>query len=142
MKTHPLLLAAVPAVALAFTACTNSVNSTQRAESVGSRQMVNDRRIISDGDLSDIARIIGVNESTVGGDLLKIQVEVFNTDGDMKTFNYRFEWYDMDGMIVHTPTSIWKQATIEGKESRMLTGVAPNPRAKDFRLKLMGNVRE
>ena len=60
----------------------------------------------------------------------------------MQEFNYRIEWFDMNGMAINTPTSVWIPRQIEGKESLTITAVAPTPTARDFRVKFMENVRD
>src|SRR5262249_37758674 len=114
-----------------------SVNTVERAEPTGRRDMLADKRIITDTGLNRRVRILGVNPSTRPGGFLKVQVEVLNTTSVMETFNSRFEWFDENGMIIDVPSSTAISKQIEGKESVFLIGVAPNERAKDFRLKLI-----
>lgn len=59
----------------------------------------------------------------------------------MRSFNYRFEWFDANGVQVNTPTSTYLPRQIEGKESIFISAVAPTPSAKDFRLKLLESTR-
>jgi len=126
------------ATACLFTACT-TVNTVERAAPVGQRQMVNDKRIITDAGLNRAVRIVGVNE--VPGEFLKIQVELLNSTSSLKSFNYRFEWFDANGVLVHTPTSTYISRQIEGKESIFISAVSPVASAKDFRLKLIESTR-
>jgi len=118
-----------------LTAC-STVNTVERAEPVGQRQMVNDKRIITDAGLNRAVRIVGVNETP--GVLLKVQIELQNTTSSLKRFNYRFEWFDTTGMQVSTAAS-YKPRQIEGKENLFISDVAPTLAAKDFRLKLIEN---
>ena len=122
-----------------LTGCASTVNTVERAAPVGQRQMVNDKRVISDAGLNRGVRIVGVNETP--GEHLKIQVELLNTTGSLKSFNYRFEWFDGNGVQVNTPTSTYLPRQIEGKESIFISAVAPTPSAKDFRLKLLESTR-
>lgn len=131
---HCFTLAGLVGISL-LTAC-STVNTVERAEPIGQRQMVNDKRIISDASLNRAVRILSVNETP--GVLLKVQIELQNTTRSLKSFNYRFEWLDTNGMQVSTPTS-YKPRQIEGKESLFISDVAPTPAAKDFRLKLIEN---
>ncbi len=124
----------------ALTGC-STVNTVERADPVGTVSYVDDKRIITDSGLNRIVNIVSVNEATVQGGLLKIQVQLRNDTSGVKAFNYRFEWYDMDGMLVNAPTSSWQIRMIEGGETISLVGVAPNSNAKDFRLKLLEDVR-
>jgi len=137
MKLLSCLLVGIVTACL-FTACT-TVNTVERAAPAGQRQMVNDKRIITDGGLNRSVRIVGVNE--VPGEFLKIQVELLNSTSSLKSFNYRFEWFDANGVLVNTPASTYISRQIEGKESIFISAVAPVASAKDFRLKLIESTR-
>jgi uncharacterized protein YcfL len=118
-----------------------SVNTVERAEPVARRDMMSDKRIITDRGLNRRVRILGVNQTTGPGGFLKVQVEVLNTTSGPETFNYRFEWFDENGNIIEVPSAAAISKQIEGKESVFLIGVAPKETAKDFRLKLIENLR-
>jgi len=120
----------------ALAGCT-TVNTVERAQPVAQKQMVDDKRVTTDAGLNRRVRIIGVNESTGAGGLLKVQVEVLNTTRSLQGFNYKFEWFDADGNLVSSPTSAFLPRQIEGKESQFLSATAPTMTAKDFRLKLI-----
>jgi uncharacterized protein YcfL len=62
---------------------------------------------------------------------------VQNTTRKPQSFSYRFEWVDNQGMLVDTPASAFIPRQIEGGENLFITAVAPNPSAKDFRIKLV-----
>ena len=113
-----------------------TVNTDVRANPTAHPQVIQDMRIITDPGLNSVCQIVGVYKTTVSSDLLKIQVDVYNSQTEPAQFNYKFEWIDQDGIIVDTPLSIWKTQTIQGGEVISLTAVSPNPRATDFRLKL------
>lgn len=122
-----------------LTACASTVNTVERAVPIGQRQMVNDKRVITDAGLNRAVRIVGVNEAP--GEFIKVQIELLNTTGSLKSFNYRFEWFDANGVQVSSPTASYIPRQIEGKESIFISAVAPTPSAKDFRLKLIDSAR-
>ena len=137
--------AIVPACLLAstlfvFTSCT-TVNTVERATPIGTKQMIADKRLITDDTLKRKVNIVGLNEGITPGGFLQVQIEVLNRKNSMQTFSYRFEWFDMNGMLVDTPTSVWIPRQIEGQETLTITAVAPTTTAKDFRVKFMENVR-
>jgi uncharacterized protein YcfL len=113
-----------------------TVNTDVRANPTAHPQVIQDMRIVTDQTLNAYCQVVGVYKTTVSTDLLKIQVDVYNSQSEPAQFNYKFEWIDQDGIIVDTPLSIWKTQTIQGGEVISLTAVAPNPRATDFRLKM------
>ena len=123
-----------------FTGCT-TVNSVEHAQPVAQREMINDKRVLTDASLNRRVRVVGVNESTGPGGLLKVQVEVLNTTRSLQHFNYKFEWFDASGNLVSTPTSAFLPRQVEGKESLFLSATGPTPNVKDFRLKLIEEVR-
>lgn len=124
-----------------FTSCT-TVNTVERETPVGTKQMVADKRVITDDTLKRKVSIVGVNENTTSGGFLQVQIEVLNQKNSMQDFSYRFEWFDMNGMLVNTPTSVWIPRQIEGQETLSITAVAPTTTAKDFRVKFIENVRK
>ncbi len=138
MKINSLVLLSV--FALGAAGCT-TVNSVERAQPVSQKQMVTDKRVLTDAGLARGASIVGVNESSTPDGFLKVQIEILNRTRSRKNFSYRFEWFDQNGMIVNSPTSAFSPRTIEGQESIFITAVAPTPAAKDFRVKLIENNR-
>ncbi len=135
MKTR-IFLPLVGAGLLVLTGCT-TVNSVENADKQGQRQMVTDQRAITDAGLDRKVSIVGVNQSMTPGGLLKVQVELQNRTRSLQRFNYRFEWFDADGMQVAGVASALLPDQIEGKESKFIFGVAPNPNCKDFRVKFI-----
>jgi uncharacterized protein YcfL len=123
-----------------LSSCT-TVNTVERATPVGTKQMIADKRVITDDTLKRKVSIVGMNEGMTPGGFLQVQIEVLNRKNSMQTFSYRFEWFDMNGMLVDTPTSVWIPRQIEGQETLTITAVAPTTTAKDFRVKFMENVR-
>lgn len=118
-----------------LTGC-STINTVERAQPIAQKQMVADKRVITDSSLNRKVQILGVNESTGAGGLLRIQVEVFNTTRSLQHFSYKFEWFDESANQINTPSSVFLSRQIEGKESMFLKATAPVETARDFRLKL------
>lgn len=135
------MLACVLMGAATISSCA-SVNTVERETPAGTRHVITDKRVITDETLANSVSIIGVNDATTLGGFLQIQVEVLNESHSMQEFSYRIEWFDMNGMAINTPSSVWIPRQIEGKESLSITAVAPTTTAKDFRVKFMENVRD
>jgi uncharacterized protein YcfL len=121
---------------LGLTGCT-TVNTVENAQKEGQRQMVTDARAITDGSLARKVSIVGVNQAMTPGGLLRIQVELLNRTRSLQRFNYRFEWFDANGMQVNNVISAVIPDQIEGKESKMISSIAPNPSCRDFRVKFI-----
>jgi uncharacterized protein YcfL len=130
----PAILAAT-ALLILTAGCQQTVNTVQRAEPQARPAVIQDKRVVTDRSLAETVQVVNVIETVVSGDLRKVQVTVTNNRSVARNFNYRFEWYDQDGMLVRTPGP-WKNQRIQGRETVPLSDVAPNPRAVDFILKL------
>ena len=127
-------------MALLTPAC-KSMNTTEPAHPVGQKQMVADQRITTDPSLNRRVRIVGVNTSETPEGYLKVQVELVNTTRSLQNFSYRFEWFNLQGMEVSSSAQAFIPKQIEGGESIYVSAMAPTITCKDFRLKLMENVR-
>jgi uncharacterized protein YcfL len=142
MRPKKLILAfCVAAGMVAANGCNRSINTVERADPLGRPQVVNDRRIETDPTLSEKASVVRVYETKVG-DLTKVQVDILNTRTTQREISYKFEWYDDAGMLVNSPMSDWKPQTMLGGEKVSLVSIAPNPRARDFRLKMKESKRD
>ncbi|MEI8243598.1 MAG: YcfL family protein [bacterium] len=138
MKTNILPLAgAACAAALLLGGCANTMNTLEPAGTVAQRQMLSDKRLITDTTLHNRVQPVGINTATGPGGFLKIQVELMNTTGRAHRFTYRIEWFDEAGMIINSPIAVSTPRTIEGGETIAITAMAPTDRAKDFRIKFM-----
>jgi len=131
-----VLVCAAAGIILLQTAC-STVNTIEPAQPVAQRQMLSDKRVITDTGLYGRVRPIGINVATVTTGFLKIQLEVQNLSSSAQAFAYRVEWFDANGMIVETPLSIWIDRRIQGGETLSITALAPNVTAKDFRIKMI-----
>jgi uncharacterized protein YcfL len=130
------LLAGLAAGALGLVGCQTSVNTVSR-EPPAQRQMVTDKRVLTDASLARKVYVIGVAEAPTPGGLLQIQVEVANRTRSAHRFNYWFEWFDSDGMQVNPTATAMIPCTLQAGETRLLSSVAPTPLCKDFRVKFI-----
>ncbi|MBI3876796.1 MAG: YcfL family protein [Verrucomicrobia bacterium] len=133
----PIQFLFVLAGAAVLTGCSTTVNTVERAQPVGERAMISDKRIITDRSLDRAVRIVGLSETQTPEGAIKIQVEVANATRAMKSFSYKVEWFDANGVLVDTPATASITRQIEGKESLFITAVAPTATVKDFRFKFM-----
>lgn len=132
MKSCLLALCAV----LLLAGCGTTVNTVERAQPEASPSYVADKRVITDRTLAAMFRVVSINQTTVSGNLLKVQATIENLKNSTKALTYKFEWIDADGMAVDSPNETWKQIRVQGRETTTISTVAVTPRAVDFRLKL------
>ena len=123
------------AMTILLSACGTPVRMAEPTRTEGTREYVD-----IDRSLQGQVEILAVNQSTVSDNLLQVQAKVQNTSRRMTRINYAFEWFNEDGILITSPPVTWKTRQVEGNESVFLTAVAPNPEARDFRIKLMKTV--
>ena len=133
-------LATATLMALLGAGC-QTVNTTETAQPAFQRNLVSEKRVITDASLARKVQILGVNVSDGPGGFLKVQAEVQNTTRRYQRFAYKWEWFDKDGNLVEGPSSVSSIRQVEGKGSLFISGVAPNPSVRDYRLKLYENAR-
>lgn len=119
--------------------CT-AVNMFERAEGQACPQMTDHKRIISDGELDNYARVVDINQTTVGG-LLKVQAKLLNTSAAERKIRYKFVWLDARGMEIPSVNSNWNVLELSSAEAVFISSVAPAPNAADFILKLLPDER-
>lgn len=135
------LMAGATLIASALVAggCKTTVNTVERAQPSAQKEMVADKRVLTDASLARKVYVVGVNEARTKGDLLQIQLEVVNQTNSRQRFTYHVQWFDATGMQISSTTGAILPCVIEGRETRYLSAVAPHPACKDFRVQFMEN---
>lgn len=128
-------LALLPVTFFLNTGCT-TVNSAQRTVPQAQKNNVDITQVVTDPSLKRKVQVVGINEGNVSGNMLKIQVDLQNRTNSYQEFYYSFDWFDVDGMLVSSPTGGWRPSGIQARESKSISAVAPTPDTVDFMLKL------
>ena len=139
MKRRPALFHCFAAgvLLLAASGCKTTVNTVEPAQPAAQREMMPDKRVITDTSLNNRVRVLGINTANTPAGFLRIQMEVQNTTNSRKSCTYRIEWFDEQAMIIHTATTPSTPLSLQGRETKSITAVAPTPLAKDFRIKFL-----
>lgn len=114
--------------------CGRTVDRVERAEPVGSPNIVDEHRVLHAGGLNRYVSVVNVRETTVSGDMLKIEVELECRTNSAQRFLYAFEWFDHQGMQLNNPQ--WRRMTLQGRQRGVISEVAATADAVDFRLHL------
>lgn len=91
--------------------------------------VINNRSLAGDIEIVDL-------KSAMAGNLMKAQVSLRSKDRDTVPIQYKFDWYDTQGMEIGANTGAWKPFLVNGRETKTIQGVAPDPRAHEFKLKI------
>ena len=129
--------------------CQNTTNRVENADKVMTPNIVNDKRFVTDGFLADRLKLTGIITSTTADDLLRVQITAVNvrtgffsqmwsgmTRENPYPIQYKFTWFDRNGMAVDSIVSTWKDMTIVPGEEVQIQSVAPNRDCKDFTIQL------
>ncbi len=117
------------------------VNTVEPANPAYVRQNIEDKRIVRDRETARAVSVLNVIQGTTPDGLSRIGVEVQNQREKVFRFHYRFDWFDSQGFPVNTPASTMISQQIEPGQILVLSSVAPNPGARDFRLTLQESTR-
>jgi len=137
------VLAAV--VTLAGSGCNtkdHGVNTYEPANPAYVRHTIQDKRVIRDRRTARAVNVLSVIDGNSDTGLARVGVEIQNQHTHAFRFNYRFDWFDQQGLPVTTPTATMISQQIEGGQVMTLMSVAPAPNAKDFRLSIQESTRE
>ncbi|MCC7375117.1 MAG: DUF1425 domain-containing protein [Verrucomicrobiales bacterium] len=135
------LAAALFAVAGCHTAY-HGVNTVEPSNPSYVRRNIEDKRIVRDKGTARAVSVLNVIDGTTADGGLRVGVEVQNQRTKSFRFNYRFDWFDGQGFPFNTPGSTMVSQQIEPGQILVLTSVAPNPSAKDFRLTIQESTRD
>ncbi|MFG6204119.1 YcfL family protein [Pseudomonas retamae] len=64
-----------------------------------------------------------------------VDVQLSNSAEKNKTLYYRFAWLGAEGFPV-AEEEVWKSQVLYASQNRFIQGIAPTPKAVDFRLEL------
>jgi uncharacterized protein YcfL len=87
--------------------------------------------------LANDVDIVGLNSTVAGGVLqvrASLRISARAKDQDMLPIVYRFAWFDAEGKEIAADPGAWNPLMIFGRATETIQGVAPDPRARDFKL--------
>lgn len=95
----------------------------------------NNPRIVTSS--SDLMQSLGFDEPIVvrRDDLLTVSVPTRNLGSDRYLLDYRFVWYDKDGMELR-PAMGWREVVIEPRDQKRIAANAIDSRAVDWKIQL------
>lgn len=91
--------------------------------------------IFGDNVLAGRLTIDDITTSEVDGRARGVVRLVSNYSGDQYV-QYRFYWYDEQGLEVNTKQGPWRQAVIRGTEEISISEVSVNPNGSQFRVQI------
>ncbi|UPQ88894.1 YcfL family protein [Vibrio sinaloensis] len=115
-------------VALTLLGCTQN---TAGLRIDGASQTV----IFGDNVLAGRLTIADITTSEADGRARGVVRLVSNYSGDQYV-QYRFYWYDEQGLEVNTKQGPWRQAVIRGTEEISISEVSVNPNGSQFRVQI------
>lgn len=127
MKKRILALSVIACAALALSGCWTSVMEID-GSSAGSAT-VNFKNSPVD------IKVLDTRSRFVGG-LLQVNLELESGISYTYKLEYKFSWYDSGGMEIDSARSAWIPLYLNGREVKTIQGLAPNPAAKAYKIRL------
>lgn len=89
-------------------------------------------------DNSRLARGVQVVDlaSNFVGDLLRAQVSLVSKYSTTLAVQYKFQWFDAQGVEIAPDSLPWIPLLLNGNESKTVQAVAPNPSARTFKVSI------
>lgn len=66
----------------------------------------------------------------------RAQVEIVNKKRYDYRFQYKFTWFDADGLVIDETANVWKTDLVHGLDSAWLEAVCESPRAAKYRISI------
>jgi uncharacterized protein YcfL len=126
---------------LAMTACRTAVNTVENADTIGVSNIIEDKRVITDGTLKRRVDVTAINDRKAPNGFKQIQIQLTNRRNSIQTIFCNVEWFDADGMKITTAGGGWTQQQFMARESLYIVLTAPTINANDFIIKLMERPR-
>lgn len=137
----------IPCLAIAVAGCATEevaepvyvpqVNTISTAAPVANVNHAAYKQVILDGNLSQWVVVQDVRCSKTNDGYERIQVLVKNmTTAPIRT-RYRFDWQDLNGVVVLDPDHAgWEKLTLVPGDDGVFTSIAPKKDCADFRLRM------
>lgn len=89
-------------------------------------------------DDSSLANQIGIEKVAhdMVGDIMRASVTLKSNRSRSLQIQYRFSWYDANGMEIDGNSKPYRDLVIEGKDSKNVTSMAPSPAAQEFKIRV------
>jgi len=79
--------------------------------------------------------VVGAMRVARENGFMTVNVQLSNTLNSNKIFYYRFAWLGPEGFPV-AEEEVWKSQMMYGAQTSFIQGIAPTPKAVDFRLEI------
>ncbi|HOO78612.1 MAG TPA: YcfL family protein [bacterium] len=91
--------------------------------------------VVNNPSLADDIQIVKMYTDFVG-DLMRATVTLVSKESDTQSVLYNFSWFDGQGVELDAGSTPWLNLVLYGNDAVTVQGVAPNPSARTFKLKL------
>lgn len=133
-RVSPVLL--LVSLALAGCSTTAGVETTGKSswDEQGTRTF--EKNIVfNNSSLKRAIQIVDV-KTVMAADILRVQATLRSNERETLSLQYRFDWFDASGIEINSGGGSWKPLILYGMENKSIQSVAPDPRAKEFILKI------
>jgi hypothetical protein len=84
--------------------------------------------------ISEGVKVNNVKEVRTPEGFLQVQVSGFNESAFTKYFEYRTDWLDANGNVIHSIMSKWMPRSVPAESEFSFKVISPSPNAADYRI--------
>ena len=92
--------------------------------------------VVNNKKLARGLQIVDLRSSRTANNLLRASVLVVSKYSKTLDFQYKFAWFDAQGMEIDPGSRPWTPVTLYGNETKTLQATAPNSAATEFKIKI------
>ena len=139
-KTKTLLigaaiLIALPLMIISGCSSTSGIQGSSAIMEDGSGIQHSEYVIVNNPKVARGLQIVDI-ATQFTGNLLTADVTLVSKYSDTEGYQYKFAWFDSDGIELDAEGNTWTPFVMYGNETKSFRGVAPNPSAKQFKINI------
>lgn len=92
--------------------------------------------VVSDKRISNKIEYAGEITSKTDLGFPRAQVEIQNKKRYDYRFQYKFTWFDVEGLVIEETANVWKTDVVHGLDSAIIESVCESPRAVKYRVSI------
>jgi uncharacterized protein YcfL len=92
--------------------------------------------IVNNSKLARGIQVVDLRSLRTASNLLRASVTVVSKYSKTLEFQYKFAWFDAQGMEIDPEARPWTPVTLYGNETKTLQATAPNSAATEYKIKI------
>ena len=130
-----ILIALPLMIALSGCSSTSGIQGSSAIMEDGSGIQHSEYVIVNNPKVARGLQIVDI-ATQFAGNLLIADVTLVSKYSDTEQYQYKFAWFDSDGIEIDSEANVWTPFIMYGNETKTFRGAGPNPSAKQFKINI------